>query len=59
MSDLQKAFPPIESRDSVPAVCLAIAILGLVLGGLVVAVRMHPVEAQVAINTGALTLPAP
>jgi hypothetical protein len=52
MSDLQKAFPPIESRDNVPAVCLAIAVVGLVLGGVVVAARMHPVDAQVAINVG-------
>jgi hypothetical protein len=59
MSDLQKAFPPIETRDNVPAVCLAIAILGIVLGGFVVAARMHPVDAQVAINMGAPTLPAP
>ena len=59
MSDLQEAFPPIETRDNVPAVCLAIAMLGIVLGGLVVAARMHPVEAQVAINMGSPTLPAP
>jgi hypothetical protein len=58
MSDLQKAFPPIESRDNVPAVCFAVAILGLVLGGLIVAARMHPVDAQVATNAGAPTLPA-
>jgi hypothetical protein len=58
MSDLQKAFPPIESRDNVPAVCLAIAIVGLVLGGFVVAARMHPVEAQVALNMSAPALPA-
>ena len=56
VSDLQKAFPPIESRDNVPAVCLAIAVVGLVLGGLVVAARMHPVEAQVAISMGKPTL---
>ena len=59
MSELQKAFPPIETNDNVPAVCLAVAILGLVLGGVIVAARMHPVEAQVAINIGAPTLPAP
>jgi hypothetical protein len=59
MSELQKAFPPIETGDNVPAVCLAVAILGLVLGGLIVAARMHPVEAQVAINMSAPTLPAP
>jgi hypothetical protein len=58
MSELQNAFPPIETGDNVPAVCLAVAILGLVLGGLVVAARMHPLEAQVAI-TGAPTLSAP
>jgi hypothetical protein len=58
MSDLQKAFPPIESRDHVPAVCFAIAIFGLMLGGLIVAARVHPVEAQVATNIGAPTLPA-
>ena len=64
MSDLQQAFPPIETRDNVPAVCLAVAILGLVLGGLIVAARVNPVEAQVAINQvginmSAPTLPAP
>jgi hypothetical protein len=59
MSDLQKAFPPVELRDNVPAVCLAIAILGLVLGGFVVAARMNSVEAQVATNMGQPTLPAP
>jgi hypothetical protein len=59
MSDLQKAFPPIEIRDYVPAVCLAIAILGLVLGGVVVAARMNPIEAQVAVNTGAPSPSAP
>jgi hypothetical protein len=59
MSELQNAFPPIETGDNVPAVCLAIAILGLVLGGLVVAARMHPLEAQTAINMGAATLSAP
>ena len=57
MSELQKAFPPIETNDNVPAVCLAVAILGLVLGGVIVAARMHPVEAQVAINMGALPAP--
>jgi hypothetical protein len=59
MSELQNAFPPIETGDNVPAVCLAVAILGLVLGGLVVAARMHPVEVQMAINMGTPTLPAP
>ena len=59
MSELQNAFPPIETGDNVPAVCLAVAILGLVLGGLIVVVRMHPVEAQMAITMGAPTLPAP
>jgi hypothetical protein len=59
MSELQNAFPPIETGDNVPAVCLAVAILGLVLGGLIVAARMHPVEAQMAINMGASTLSAP
>jgi hypothetical protein len=59
MSELQNAFPPIETGDNVPAVCLAVAILGLVLGGLIVAARMNPVEAQMAINMGAPTLPAP
>jgi hypothetical protein len=59
MSELQNAFPPIETSDNVPAVCLAVAILGLVLGGLIVAARMHPVETQVAIHMGAPTLPAP
>jgi len=57
MSDLQKAFPPIETRDNVPAVCLAVAILGLVVGGAVVAARMHPVEVQVAINAPAVPAP--
>jgi hypothetical protein len=59
MSELQNAFPPIETGDNVPAVCLAVAILGLVLGGLIVAARMHPLEAQMAINMGASTLSAP
>ena len=59
MSELQNAFPPIETGDNVPAVCLAVAIVGLVLGGLIVAARMHPVEVQMAINMGAPTLPAP
>ena len=59
MSELQKAFPPIESGDEVPAVCLAIAILGLLVGGMIVAARMHLVETQVAITMGAPTLPAP
>ena len=59
MRELQQAFPPIETGDNVPAVCLAVAILGLVLGGLIVAARMNPVEAQVAINMGAPVLPAP
>jgi hypothetical protein len=59
MSELQNAFHPIETGDNVPAVCLAVAILGLVLGGLIVAARMHPVEAQMAINMGASTLSAP
>jgi hypothetical protein len=59
MSDFQKAFPPIEIRDNVPVVCFAIAIAGLVLGGLVVATRMHPAEAQVAINVAAPPRPAP
>jgi hypothetical protein len=59
MSELQNAFPPIETGDKVPAVCLAVAILGLVLGGLIVAARMHPMEVQMAINMGAPTLPAP
>jgi hypothetical protein len=58
MSELQNAFPPIKTGDNVPAVCLAVAILGLVLGGLIVAARMHPVEAQMAINMGASTLSA-
>ena len=58
MSDLQKAFPPIESRDNVPAACLAIAILGLVLGGLIVAARVHPAGSQVATNVSAPTVPA-
>jgi hypothetical protein len=58
MSELHNAFPPIETGDKVPAVCLAVAILGLVLGSLIVAARMHPVEAQVAINMGAPTLSA-
>jgi tetrahydromethanopterin S-methyltransferase subunit D len=59
MSELQKAFPPIETGDNVPAVCLAVAILGLVLGGLVVAARMYPAEAQVTITMSAPTLPPP
>jgi hypothetical protein len=58
MSELQDAFPPTKT-DNVPAVCLAVAILGLALGGLVVAARMHPVEVQMAINMGAPTPPAP
>ena len=53
MSDLQKAFPPIESRDNVPAVCLAIAILGLVLAGFVIGARIPPADTQVAINAPA------
>jgi hypothetical protein len=57
MSDLQKAFPPIENRDHVPAVCFAVAIVGLVLGGLIVAARVNPVESQVATNIGTPTLP--
>ena len=59
MSELQNAFPPIETGDNVPTVCLAVAIVGLVLGGLIVAARMQPVEAQVTINTGAPTPSAP
>ena len=57
MSDLQKAFPPIETGDEVPAVCLAIAILGFVVGGMIVAARMQVVETQVAITSGAPALP--
>jgi hypothetical protein len=59
MSDLQNAFPPIPVRDNAPAVLFAIALLGLALGGLVVAARMNPVEAQAAIHLGAPVLPAP
>jgi len=58
MSDLQKAFPPIETGDEVPAVCIAVAILGLFVGGMIVAVRMQLVEAPVAITAGAPALPA-
>jgi hypothetical protein len=57
MSDFHKAFPPIETRDNVPAVCFAAAMLGLVLGGLIVTARMYPVEIQVAISTSAQTVP--
>jgi len=57
MSDFHKAFPPIETRDNVPAVCFAVAILGLVLGGFIVAARMYPAETQMAINTSAQTPP--
>ena len=57
MSDLQKAFPPVETRDNVPAVCFAVAMLGLVLGGVVVTARMYPAETQVAINTIVPTSP--
>ena len=62
MSDLQKAFPPIETSDEVPAVCVAIAILGLIVGGMIVAARMQLIEAQgaqAAITAGAPALPAP
>jgi hypothetical protein len=48
MSDLQKAFPPIPLRDDVPAICFAVAVLGIVLGGLVVTARMNATEARVA-----------
>jgi len=58
MSDLQKAFPPIETGDEVPAVCIAVAILGLVVGGMIVAARMQAVEAPVAITAEAPALPA-
>ena len=57
MSDFHKAFPPIETRDNVPAVCFAAAMLGLVLGGLIVTARMYPAEIQVAISTSAQTVP--
>jgi hypothetical protein len=62
MSDLQKAFPPIETGDEVPAVCVAIAILGLVVVGMIVAARMQLLEAQeaqVVITANAPVLPAP
>jgi hypothetical protein len=59
MSDFEKAFPPIPIRDDVPAICFAVAILGLVLGGFVVAARMQPADSQVAINTPAQPPPAP
>jgi hypothetical protein len=58
MSDLQKAFPPIETGDEVPAVCIAVAILGLVVGGMIVAARMQAVEAPVAVTVEAPALPA-
>jgi hypothetical protein len=53
MDDLHKAFPPIPIRDSAPAICVAVAALGLVLGGLVVTSRIDPVQTQVAINADA------
>jgi hypothetical protein len=53
MSDFEKAFPPIPVRDDVPAICFAVAILGIVVGGFVVAARMQPADAEVAINTPA------
>ena len=49
-SDLHKAFPPMPVRDRVPAICLALALLGLVLGGLVIAARVDPARTQVAIH---------
>ena len=48
MSELQNAFPPIETGDNVPAVCLAVAILGLVLGGVIVAARLEPLAEPAA-----------
>ena len=57
MSDFHKAFPPIETRDNVPAVCCAVAMLGLVLGGFIVTSRMYPAETQVAISTTAQSQP--
>jgi hypothetical protein len=53
MSDFEKAFPPIPVRDDVPAICFAVAILGIVVGGFVVAARMQPADTEVAINTPA------
>jgi len=53
MDELHKAFPPIPLRDHAPAICLGIALLGLVLGALVVASRIDPAHTQVAINAEA------
>jgi len=54
MSDLHKAFPPIPVRDNVPAVCFAVAVLGLVLGGFVVTARIQAADTQVMAATPAL-----
>jgi hypothetical protein len=59
MSDLQEAFPPIRVRDNVPAVCVAVAVLGLAFGGFVVAARMQPPDAQIAANAGVQEPPTP
>lgn len=56
MSDLHKAFPPIPVRDDVPAVCFAVAVLGIVLGGFAVTARMDATETPVPIGPAA---PAP
>ena len=58
MDELHKAFPPIPLRDRAPAICLGLALLGLVLGGLVVASRIDPAHTQLAINAVGPTPPA-
>ena len=58
MDDLHKAFPPIPLRDKAPALCAAVAIVGLVLAGLVVASRINPAQSQIAVNLVGQALPA-
>jgi hypothetical protein len=59
MNDFHRAFPPIPVRDDVPAICAAIAMLGLVVGGWVLSNRLAPAETQVTANASAQTPPAP
>jgi hypothetical protein len=50
MSDFHSSNPPIPLHDGVPAMCLAVAMFGLVIGGIVISTRMTANETQMAIN---------
>jgi hypothetical protein len=58
MSELHDAFPPIPVRDPARIVCVAVAMLGLVLCSFVIKARMPADGPRVAVNVGAQTLPS-